>query len=97
VETNGQKLFSGQTDILFIKKTQVRRTMPAPTVKDGKWSKERERTKSGRWRKKRSDANQPRKKKSNRKYVAAFAAVIIVAVVLLLIYILFPNLLKFPW
>lgn len=38
--------------------------MPAPRVKKGKWSKERERTKSGRWRKKRSDAGKKRKKRS---------------------------------
>jgi len=38
--------------------------MPTPKVKKGKWSKERERTNSGRWRKKRSDAGKKRKKKS---------------------------------
>jgi uncharacterized membrane protein YvbJ len=70
--------------------------MPAPTVKDGKWSKERERTKSGRWRKKRSDANQPRQKKSNRKYVIAIATIGIIAVVLIVIYLYFPNMLRLP-
>ncbi len=70
--------------------------MPAPTVKDGKWSKERERTKSGRWRKKRSDANQPRQKKSSRKYVIAIAVVGIITVVLVVIYLYFPNLLRLP-
>jgi len=70
--------------------------LPAPTVKDGKWSKERERTKSGRWRRKRSDANQPRKKNSNLKYAAAIAAFGIVAVVLIVIYYYFPELLKLP-
>jgi len=70
--------------------------LPAPTVKDGKWSKERERTKSGRWRRKRSDANQPRKKRSYLKYAVALAAVGIVAVVLIVIYYYFPELLKLP-
>ena len=37
--------------------------MPIPTVKHGKQSKERSRTKSGRWRKKRSDAGEKRVKK----------------------------------
>jgi uncharacterized membrane protein YvbJ len=71
--------------------------MPVPTVKDGKWSKERERTKSGRWRKKRSDANQHRKKESNRKYVIAVAIVGIIVVALIVIYLYFPELLNFPW
>jgi len=70
--------------------------MPAPTVKDGKWSKERERTKSGRWRKKRSDANQPRQKKSNRKYIIAIATIGIIAAVLIVIYLYFPNTLRLP-
>ena len=69
--------------------------MPVPTVKDGKWSKERERTKSGRWRRKRSDANQPRQKKSSRKYIAGAAIVGIIAIILLVIYFYFPNLLSF--
>lgn len=70
--------------------------MPVPKVKDGKWSKDRERTKSGRWRKKRSDANQPRKKRSNLKYfIAALAIVAIITVVLIVIYFNFPGLLGF--
>lgn len=73
------------------------RFMPSPIVKDGKWSKERERTKSGRWRKKRSDANQPRKKQSNLKYAVAIAAVGIIAIVFIVIYLYFPNLLRLPW
>jgi len=32
-----------------------------PRVKKGKWSKPRERTESGRWRKKRSDAGKKRR------------------------------------
>ena len=71
--------------------------MPIPTVKDGKWSKERERTKSGRWRKKRSDANQLRKKQSKLKYAVAIAATCIIAVVFVVIYLYFPDLLKLPW
>ncbi len=70
--------------------------LPVPKVKDGKWSKERERTKSGRWRRKRSDADQPRKKHSGIKYVAAAVATIgIVGLVLFVIYY-FPGLLKLP-
>jgi hypothetical protein len=38
--------------------------LPAPKVKKGKWEKERERTKSGAWRKKRKDAGKKRRKKS---------------------------------
>jgi hypothetical protein len=37
--------------------------MPVPRVKDGKWSKERERTSDGTWRRKRSDAGKKRKRK----------------------------------
>lgn len=37
--------------------------MPNPKVKRGKWEKERERTKSGTWRRKRSDAGKKRRKK----------------------------------
>ncbi len=70
--------------------------MPAPTVKNGKWSKERERTKSGRWRKKRSDANQTRQKTSSRKYVIAISAVGLIVVVLVMGYLYFPNLLRLP-
>ena len=66
-------------------------------MNEGKWSKERDRTKSGRWRKKRSDANQPRKKHSKLKYaVAAVAAIGIVAVVFIVLYYYFPGLLKLP-
>ena len=36
-------------------------SVPAPRVKKGKWSKERERTQSGTWRKKRSDAGKKRR------------------------------------
>ena len=70
--------------------------MPAPRVNEGKWSKERERTKSGRWRKKRSDANQPKKKSSYLKYVAAVAGIGLIAVVLMVLYYYFPELLKLP-
>jgi len=71
--------------------------MPAPTVKDGKWSKERERTKSGRWRKKRSDANQHRQKKSTRKRTFVIAAVGIIAIVLIVICLYFLNILSLQW
>jgi hypothetical protein len=71
--------------------------MPIPTVKNGKWSKERERTKSGRWRRKRSDANQPRKKHSNLKYAIAIATIGIIAIVLVVIYLWYPGLLRLPW
>ena len=64
--------------------------MPVPQVKKGKWSKERDRTKAGRWRRKRSDADQPRRKSSNLKY--ALAAVGVLAVVLIVLYLLFPQL-----
>jgi uncharacterized membrane protein YukC len=70
--------------------------LPAPRVNEGKWSKERDRTKSGRWRKKRSDANQPRKKHSILKYVAAIAVIGVVAVVLIVLYYYFPELLRLP-
>jgi hypothetical protein len=67
--------------------------LPVPQVKKGKWSKERERTKSGRWRKKRSDADQPKKpKRAIRKYVLAIAAIGAVAVALVVFYLLFPEL-----
>ena len=65
--------------------------MSGPKVKKGKWFKERERTKSGRWRKKRSDAGQPRKKYSLAKYVLAIIGV--VALVFVILYFLFPELL----
>jgi len=70
--------------------------LPVPKVKKGKWSKERERTKSGRWRKKRSDANQPKKPKhSSRKYFITVAAVVAIIVVAVVLYFLFPEL--FNW
>jgi len=66
--------------------------LPVPQVKKGKWSKERERTKSGRWRKKRSDADQPKKpKRSTRKYVLALAVIVVIVVVLVVLYFLFPE------
>ncbi|HII85003.1 TPA: hypothetical protein HA273_00130 [Candidatus Bathyarchaeota archaeon] len=71
--------------------------MPVPTVRDGKWSKERERTKSGRWRRKRSDANQPRKKQSNLKYAFPIAAIGIIAIALIVVFLYFPSLLRLPW
>jgi hypothetical protein len=67
--------------------------LPVPEVKKGKWAKERERTKSGRWRKKRSDANKPRKKRSALKYALAIIGVI--ALALLAVYFFFPKLLGF--
>jgi len=70
--------------------------LPVPKVKKGKWSKERERTKSGRWRKKRSDANQPKKPKSSRrKYVITIVIIAAVAAALVVLYLLFPEL--FNW
>ena len=69
--------------------------MPVPRVEKGKWSKERERTKSGRWRKKRSDADKPRKKASNLKYALAALAAIVV-VVLVIVVFFFPQLLGLP-
>jgi len=65
-------------------------------VKNGKWWKERERTKSGRWRKKRSDAGEPRKK---RRSVAKYALITvgILALILLVIYFVFPELLRLPF
>ena len=70
--------------------------MPVPKVNKGKWSKERERTKSGRWRKKRSDADQPKKpKRSTRKYVLAVAIIGALAIALIVLYFLFPQL--FDW
>jgi uncharacterized membrane protein YdbT with pleckstrin-like domain len=65
-------------------------------VKKGKWSKERERTKSGRWRKKRSDADQPKKpKRSTRKYILAIAIIGTIAIAFIMLYLLFPQL--FDW
>jgi hypothetical protein len=37
--------------------------MPVPTVKNGKWEKERERNQDGRWREKRSDTGKEHEKK----------------------------------
>jgi hypothetical protein len=68
--------------------------LPVPRVEDGKWSKERERTKSGRWRKKRSDANQPRKKSSGLKYLLAAVAGIIIVVLIVVFF--YPQLLDLP-
>jgi hypothetical protein len=70
--------------------------LPVPTVKKGKWSKERERTKSGRWRKKRSDADKPKEpKRSSRKYVLAVAIIGAIVIVVVVLYFLFPQL--FDW
>ena len=70
--------------------------MPLPKVNKGKWSKERERTKSGRWRKKRSDADKPKApKRSTRKYVLAVAIIGAIVIVLIVLYFLFPGL--FEW
>jgi hypothetical protein len=64
--------------------------LPVPRVEDGKWSKERERTKSGRWRRKRSDANKPRKRSSNAlKYALAFVGIAVVAFVVVVLF--FPE------
>ena len=68
--------------------------MPVPRVEKGKWSKERERTKSGRWRKKRSDADKPKKKSNWLKYVLAAVAGIVVVVVIMAFF--FPQLLGLP-
>jgi hypothetical protein len=66
--------------------------LPVPQIKKGKWSKDRERTKSGRWRKKRSDADQPRRgKHSTLKYALAIIGAIVLAVAV--IYFFFPQLL----
>ena len=70
--------------------------MPLPKVNKGKWSKERERTKSGRWRKKRSDADKPKApKRSTRKYVLAIAIIGAIVIVVVVLYFLFPQL--FDW
>jgi hypothetical protein len=68
--------------------------LPVPRVEKGKWSKERERTKSGRWRKKRSDADKPRKKASSLKYI--LAAVTGIVLVLVIVVFFFPQLLGLP-
>jgi len=67
--------------------------MPAPTVKKGKWSKERDRTQSGRWRKKRSDAGEPKGKGSAWKYLLAGIGIVVLA--FLMVYFFFPSLLPF--
>ena len=70
--------------------------MPLPKVNKGKWSKERERTKSGRWRKKRSDADKPKEpKRSTRKYILAVAIIGAIVIVLIVLYSFFPGL--FEW
>ena len=70
--------------------------MPLPKVNKGKWSKERERTKSGRWRKKRSDADKPKEpKRSTRKYILAVAIIGAIVIVLIVLYFFFPGL--FEW
>jgi hypothetical protein len=70
--------------------------LPVPKVKKGKWFKERERTKSGRWRKKRSDADKPKEpKRSTRKYVLAVAIIGAIIIVLIVLYFFFPGL--FEW
>ena len=69
--------------------------MPVPRVEDGKWSKERERTRSGRWRKKRSDADRPRKKHSGfKRALVALVAIFIVLVVVVILF--FPQWLGLP-
>jgi len=67
--------------------------LPVPKIKRGKWSKERERTKSGRWRKKRSDADTQRKKNhSIIKYTLALIAVLVI--IFLIVYFIFPEWLR---
>ena len=68
--------------------------MPVPRVEKGKWSKERERTKAGRWRKKRSDSDKPREKSSKLKYILAALAGIALFVIIIVIF--FPQLLGLP-
>jgi hypothetical protein len=67
--------------------------LPAPKIRKGKWSKERERTKSGRWRKKRSDADMPRKSK-HPLVKWGIAVVGILVLVLVITYFAFPDLLR---
>ena len=66
--------------------------MSGSTVKKEKWFKERERTKSGRWRKKRSDAGKSRKGKHSVAKVVLGILVVLV-LVFFVIYYLFPELL----
>jgi hypothetical protein len=68
--------------------------LPVPQVKKGTWSKERDRTKSGRWRKKRSDADQQRKERRS-KLTYALAIIGAIIIVLIVLYFLFPQL--FEW
>ena len=68
--------------------------LPVPRVEKGKWSKERERTKAGRWRKKRSDADKPREKSSRLKY--GIAALVGIIVFILIVVFFFPQLLGLP-
>lgn len=68
--------------------------MPVPRVEKGKLSKERDRTKSGRWRRKRSDANKPRQKSNGLKYGLAVLAGVVV--VFLIVVFFFPQLLGLP-
>jgi hypothetical protein len=68
--------------------------LPIPRVENGKWSKERERTKSGRWRRKRSDANKPRKKSNGWKYFLAIVGAAVVVFVVLVLF--FPEWLGLP-
>ena len=73
---------------------RLRWILLVPRVEKGKWSKESERTKSGRWRKKRSDADKQRKQSSRLKYV--LAAVTGIVVVVLIVVFFFPQLLGLP-
>lgn len=68
--------------------------LPVPTVKKGKWSKERDRTKSGRWRRKRSDADKPREQNHSR-LIYALAAVVVIVLALVALYFLLPE--QFGW
>jgi hypothetical protein len=68
--------------------------LPVPTVKKGKWSKERERTKSGRWRRKRSDADKTREQKHSR-LIYALATVAVIVLALVVLYFLLPE--QFWW
>jgi hypothetical protein len=71
------------------------RRLPVPRVEDGKWSKERERTKSGRWRRKRSDADKPRKKGSN-VWKYALAVVGVAVLIFVVVVLFFPDWLGLP-
>jgi len=69
--------------------------LPTPHVRRGKWFKERDRTKTGRWRKKRSDAGKPRRKKHSL-FAYIFMLIFILILVVLIIYLIPPELLPFP-